>query len=177
MNERLPQKINDGSADAVGPEKLFKVERVHLDDRFVAHGNRGRSCTVTAHAQEGAGGDDVVAPVGFEEFERGSRFGTRLDFVQHDDGFPGYELYVRTQDGGEFQRERIGVERSGEDRAVRRIFKEVDVSDIVVIGTGKLQDGKGLAALTAPLEDEGEALRIGLPAAEQLIDFSGKNRR
>ena len=75
------------------------------------------------------------------------------------DGLSRLEYSLRPPQGGHHKGELVYFQRTGKNRGIFGVSEKIQIDDMLVIAPGKLQNGKRLAALTAPFDNQGQTIR------------------
>lgn len=127
---------------------------------------------VALYAQQGAGADHVIAAVDAEKFQGRPGFRAILDLVQDQDRLARLKNSILAKKGREHHHNVVDLQRTGKDRSIIRILEEIEVHCVFVILSGKFQYRKGLAALTAALDDKRLPAGRVFPCKQLVCDLS-----
>ena len=168
----LFQHLNNRNLNAISPQKLLKVQRVHINYRLSAYRNRLRLLTVTLNAQQRAGTDHIIPTIITEKLQRGTSFGTILNLIQHKDGLSWLEDGFFTQKGRKHHDDMIYFKRACENGGIVRILEKVEVDNMRIVLFGEVKYRVCFTTLSAAFNDQWLSIRSVLPLNQTKLNFS-----
>ena len=167
--------------DAIGPEKLLEVKRIHIHNRLIPNRDGVFSklllgfflllFTVTFHTEQRTCGYDIIPAVDLERFQCGSGIGAVLNLIENQACFVRYEFRFG-HNCGEIHHHHIHLFRTGESSGFFRLECEVDVNNTFVVHLRKMLNNKGFSALPYSFYDQRFVVFCVLPFDEDILNLS-----
>ena len=160
----IQQISNEPIVIALCPEKFFKIHRIHLIVRLIAHAVALDLPIIDP--QYGTAADYIKAAINGKEFQCGGDIREFLELVKEEQSLSWQKSLARVQTGNILD-DLVRLIAVGCDELVLGLLYEIDIDHIFVAALGKTLDRLCLAHLPGSLDNQRFVVRGGFPLCQK----------